>query len=208
MITLFLFATQGPADLILSKGRLDQSTFARLSSKRAIAAGRRLHEFKARGGSTSTGFDWSKGCYEFTFNASELATHVTHISGVRATMPPQCVVTRDDVVVSNWSDWDAFVQREGLPSMKICTLFHDEFYEQKLGPWAYPAIRGGHSRTFDEMYDKEFELGSMPEEACASEWTSRTVLATNLSSTPTTAVRESREVGLSHLRAIKRRRTD
>lgn len=123
---LVTFATQVVAK---QKVPMELHTIAVMTTfmnRRSEAAGKRLTDFKNKGGIAYDGsLNWIHGSYTLVFDDTDRLTTIRHISGVAVQVDPNLGITKAWHMMSNYNDFEAAVRMLPMPPVRLCTFFPD-----------------------------------------------------------------------------------
>ena len=126
--TLFHFATQTKPGHRLPVECLDKKVCSKVFFERAKVLGKRLVSWKEKALSHDGSIKWGEGgCYKLTFEDGK-AMAITHVSGDSAKIPIHVTITKDFILMSNFSDSTACLELS--PATYTCK----DFFTAEMGP--------------------------------------------------------------------------
>lgn len=126
--TLFHFATQTKPGHKLPVECLDKKVCSKVFFERAKVLGKRLVSWKEKALTHDGSIKWGDGgCYKLTFEDGKAKT-ITHVSGDSAKIPSHVTITKDFILMNNFSDSTACL--ELAPATYTCK----DFFLPEQGP--------------------------------------------------------------------------
>jgi hypothetical protein len=126
--TLFHFATQTKAAHRLPVECLDKKVCSKVFFERAKVLDKRLVSWKEKALCQDGSIKWGEGgCYKLTFDEGK-AIAINHVSGDEAKIPSHVTITKDFILMNNFSDSAACL--ELAPATYTCK----DFFTAEMGP--------------------------------------------------------------------------
>ena len=132
---LFQFGTQLPMKQKLPAEFLVRACLNTFVSERVVACGRRLAEFKSRGGfnDRKVAFARAAGCYNPNFEDGILV-EITHWNGDNVAVNSKVGLTTEYILQDNHDDFAASFVMHPLAPIRLAPFFGSK--SEKKGPWA------------------------------------------------------------------------